>query len=319
MSSRIALTPDLHDRLRGALIGLAVGDAVGTTVEFMHPGTFPPVTDMTGGGPFNLPPGAWTDDTSMALCLADSLITCNGFDARDQMERYVRWWKEGYLSSTDRCFDIGITVRGALGAFLQTGDPVAGPTKPDTAGNGSMMRLAPVPIFCFGRDDDAIQMAAESSRTTHGTAVAVDACRYLSALITGALAGVAKDELLMQRYQPTAGYWEMFPLHPIIAAIADGSFRHKSPPAIKGTGYAADSLEAALWALHHGTDFRTGCLLAVNLGHDADTTAAIYGQLAGAVYGESAIPPEWRARLTHKTLIDGIADALIRCSFANQL
>ena len=123
------------------MIGLAVGDAVGTTVEFKAPGTFAPVSDMVGGGPFGLRPGQWTDDTSMALCLAESLIECGGFDARDQMERYVRWWREGHLSSTGKCFDIGNTTRAALSRFEKTGDPFAGSTEPNVAGNGSLMRL----------------------------------------------------------------------------------------------------------------------------------------------------------------------------------
>jgi ADP-ribosylglycohydrolase len=306
------VTPAMRDRMRGALVGLAVGDAVGTTVEFCPPGSFPPVTDMTGGGPFHLKAGEWTDDTSMALCLAESLIACRGFDATDQMHRYVRWRDEGHLSSTGTCFDIGNTVGAALRAFEASGEPFSGPTGEMTAGNGSLMRLAPIPMFFFGRDADLIALAGDSSRTTHGAAVAVDACRYFAALIAGAIAGATKDELLSARYAPQPGYWDEHPLHPVIATIADGSFKSKEPPAIRGSGYAADALEAALWAFHRGEDFREGCLLAVNLGDDADTTAAIYGQLAGAFHGESGIPMAWRDRLAKKPLLDRYAELLIQ-------
>ena len=106
--------PTKQMRYRGALLGLAAGDALGTTVEFKPPGSFAPMTEMIGGGPFRLKKGEWTDDTSMALCLASSLIEARGFDAKDQMERYTRWWHEGYLSSNGSCFDIGITVSEAL-------------------------------------------------------------------------------------------------------------------------------------------------------------------------------------------------------------
>ncbi|AMW06460.1 ADP-ribosylglycohydrolase family protein [Gemmatimonas phototrophica] len=300
--------------MRGALIGLAVGDAVGTTVEFKSPGSFTPVTDMTGGGPFQLRAGEWTDDTSMALCLAESLIECRGFDPKDQMERYVNWWREGHLSSTGTCFDIGNTVSQALRAFQATGNPFAGRTDEWSAGNGSLMRLAPVPLFFFGRHEDPIAMAAESSRTTHGAVVAVDGCRYLAALLLGAVSGAAKDALLSPQYTPVPSYWEEAPLHPAIAVIANGSFTQKMPPTIRGTGYAADALEAALWAFYRSDNFRDGCLLATNLGDDADTTAAIYGQIAGAFYGESGIPLEWRQRLAHTSLIDRFADELIQPS-----
>ena len=138
---------DLLDRFRGALLGLAAADAVGTTLEFRPPGSFAPIADMVGGGPFNLLPGQWTDDTSMALCLAASLVERDGFDAADQMARYVRWRDEGYMSSNGRCFDIGGTVSAALHRFEQTGEPFAGSTDPRSAGNGSIMRLAPVPLF----------------------------------------------------------------------------------------------------------------------------------------------------------------------------
>lgn len=133
-----------QDRFRGSLLGLAVGDALGTTLEFKAPGNFTPITDMMGGGPFNLPAGHWTDDTSMALCLADSLVQARSFDAHDQMTRYCLWWQKGYLSSTDTCFDIGNTVIAALHRFQQTGDPMAGSDDPRSAGNGNLMRLAPI-------------------------------------------------------------------------------------------------------------------------------------------------------------------------------
>ena len=300
-----------RERYRGALLGLAVGDAIGTTVEFKSPGTFEPVTDMVGGGPFRLQPGQWTDDTSMALCLAESLIECNGFDARDQMQRYVRWWREGHHSSTGRCFDIGNTVREALSKFERTGDPRSGPTHEMSAGNGSLMRLAPVPMFFATRHGaDPVAKCAESSLTTHGAPVAVDACRYFGALLVGALRGESKDELLRPRYAPEIGYWDRHPLHPVIGEIADGSFKKKEPPAIRGTGYAAHSLEAALWAFHKSSSFEDGCLLAVNLGDDADTTAAVYGQLAGAYYGESDIPVKYLDRLAQCQTIVRLADSL---------
>ena len=166
----------LRSRYHGCLLGLAVGDALGTTVEFKAPGSFPPLTDIVGGGPFALKKGEWTDDTSMALCLAESLITCQSFDPHDQMQRYMRWWKEGYLSSNGRCFDIGNTVSHALLKFSHTGDPMAGSTDPRSAGNGSVMRLAPVPLFFAYDPEKAIHMSAESSRTTHGALTCLDAC-----------------------------------------------------------------------------------------------------------------------------------------------
>ena len=154
----------IRDRFRGCLLGLAVGDALGTTLEFKHPGSFEPINDIVGGGPFHLEPGEWTDDTSMALCLATSLLECDGFDPTDQMQRYVRWWREGYLSSTGECFDIGNTVRAALSRFIENDDPFAGSTDPMSAGNGSLMRLAPVPMYYASNAAQAIDMAADSSR-----------------------------------------------------------------------------------------------------------------------------------------------------------
>lgn len=299
------------ERYRGSLLGLAAGDALGTTLEFKRPGSFAPVVDIVGGGPFGLDPGEWTDDTSMALCLAESLIECRGFDPTDQLRRYVRWYREGHLSSQGTCFDIGVTVASALRLFEGTGAPYCGSTDPHSAGNGSIMRLAPVPLFFAGDPREAVARAAESSRTTHGAAEAVDACRYLAALIVGAVRGASKEELLSDHYSPIPGLWDAEPLAPRIAEIAAGSFRRREPPEIRGTGYVVHSLEAALWAFDRGGSFREGALLAVNLGDDADTTGAVYGQLAGAYHGESGIPREWRQRLAMKDLIATMAGRLL--------
>ena len=305
----------LKKRFRGALLGLAACDAVGTTLEFMDPGTFEPITDMVGGGPFELKAGEWTDDTSMALCLAASLVECFGFDAKDQIERYVRWWRTGYMSSNGRCFDIGNTVKAALAKIeADTSNPYAGSTEKYGAGNGSIMRLAPVPLAFFNDPVNAIERSAESSRTTHGALVAVDACRYMAAIIVGALNGATKEELLSANYCPESGYWDLNPLCPEIAAIAAGSFKTSEPPEIKGSGYSAKALEAALWAFYKSSDFKEGCLLAANLGDDADTTAAIYGQIAGAHLGVDAIPAQWLAKLADRAKIEKLADDLFELS-----
>lgn len=294
------------ERFRGSLLGLAVGDAVGTTLEFKSPGSFEPIDDMVGGGPFRLEPGQWTDDTSMALCLAASLIEKRGFDAADQMRRYTDWYKQGYMSSNGTCFDIGNTVRHALHRFQSSGDPYSGSTDPHTAGNGSLMRLAPVVLYYAGNMRVAMNRAAQSSRTTHGAKTAVDACRYMAAVLINALNGTLKRYLFFSDDEE----WVYGPLADEIHTIRLGSFKEKQPPEIQGTGYVVKSLEAALWAFWNSKNFRDGCLLAANLGDDADTTAAIFGQLAGAYYGESGIPAEWREKITMRDQIIEMADTI---------
>jgi ADP-ribosyl-[dinitrogen reductase] hydrolase len=293
-------------RYRGCLLGLACGDAVGTTVEFQRRGTFTPVEDMAGGGPFRLAPGQWTDDTSMALCLAESLLEKNGFDPRDQMERYCRWWKDGYLSSTGSCFDIGATVSDALARFRATGEPFAGSRDPLAAGNGSLMRLAPVPMYFAPDRDAAVRYARESSRTTHGCDEAVDACRYFAGLLVRALDGAGKDELLSEEAASVGGR----PLTSAIGSIARGDYREKTAEEIHAGGYVVHSLEAAMWCFAQTDGFEQAILTAVNLGEDADTTAAICGQLAGAHYGQDAIPDGWLEKLAMRERIEELADRL---------
>lgn len=299
--------PGGRERFEGCLVGLAVGDALGAPVEFKEPGSFEPVSGMSGGGPHGLEAGQWTDDTSMALCLAESLIACGGFDAGDQMQRYVRWYREGYKSSTGSCFDIGNTTRASLELYEKTGDAHAGAAEPGLAGNGSIMRLAPVPLFFAADPGRCAEMSGRSSLTTHGAPACVDACRYLGRLIAGAANGEEKDALLSKEYGAPGS------LCPEIGSVASGSFKRKDPPEIRGTGYVAESLEAALWAFHRSSSFEEGCLLAVNLGRDADTTAAVFGQVAGAHYGIDGIPSAWKERLASRGAIAETAGRLWSC------
>ena len=290
------------DRFRGCLLGLAVGDAVGTTVEFQVRGSFPRVVDMVGGGPFKLLPGQWTDDTSMALCLAMSLISCRSFDPVDQMNRYWDWYQNGYLSSTGKCFDIGNTISYALHQYQRTGDPFSGSTAPVMAGNGSLMRLAPIPMYYFPDLDQILHFAGESSRTTHGAQECIDACRLFAEMLYRALAGMSKENILLHGTgQPGSS---------ILKEIAAGGYRQKNISQIKGSGYVSESLEAALWCFYRTSTFEAAVLQAANLGDDADTTAAICGQIAGAHYGEANIPVNWLDRLYMRFEISYIAEQL---------
>ena len=292
----------LQERYLGCLLGLACGDAVGTTAEFAPRGSFPPITGMAGGGPFGLVPGQWTDDTSMALCLAESLLERNGFDLADQLRRYVRWWQRGHLSSTGECFDIGSTVAGALYFHLRNGNVVADTGDPMMAGNGSLMRLAPVVLWFHPDTGSAIAHAARSSLTTHAAPEAVDCCRLLAAVICNALDGRHRDELLDGSLHHLS--------EPKVRELAEGHYRHKSREQVCGSGYAVQSLEAALWCVHTTRDFEQAILAAANLGDDADTTAAIAGQIAGALYGVENIPRRWRATLHQADLIAGFAQRI---------
>lgn len=302
----------LLERYHGCLCGLACGDAVGTSVEFKKRNSFPELKDMIGGGPFNLLPGQWTDDTSMALCLAESLTRElkegeTAFDARDQLQRYLRWKNEGYYSSTGRCFDIGNTVSKALNKFEVTGNPDSGPTDPRSAGNGSIMRLAPVALYYFNCPDETAKYAELSSKTTHGAQEAVDACHIFSLMLNAALAGKSKHDILFDTPPKKI-------LTDKIEHIRQGSYQDKPIDQINGSGYVVDSLEAALWCFYTTDNFRDAILRAANLGDDSDTTAAVCGQIAGAHYGISHIPKEWIYKLAKRDAILDLSKKLYSSS-----
>lgn len=282
---------------------------------------------MTGGGPFGLAPGQWTDDTSMALALAESLIAHPALDPRDLMDRFVGWHRQGVYSCTGACFDIGIATRAALARYERTGEPFAGSTAPDTAGNGSLMRLAPVALATLDDPGEAERIAEAQSRTTHGAPQAVEACAYFVQLLRGAIRGEA--DVLRPRPWIGADTEGLRPRHflsgvddaltPVVrdgeAAIdelARGAWRGKTRDQIRSSGYVVHTLEAALWAVGTTATFEDALILAANLGDDADTVGAVTGQFAGAVYGASAIPDRWLAPLAWRARITDLADRLVR-------
>lgn len=290
------------DRARGALLGLAVGDALGTTLEFSARDEHPKLTEMVGGGPFRLPAGVWTDDTSMALCLADSLLHCGALDARDLMTRFVAWWRNGVNSPVGRCFDIGNTTRDALARFEKTGDSLVGDLSPHAAGNGSLMRLAPAVRFNLTDEAAIVDACRAQSLPTHAADACLDACAYFGGLLGALIEGMPREKVLTPR---STTFSEP------VAAVAAGSWLGKGRCEISSSGYVVHTLEAALWAVSNADSFEEALILAVNLGDDADTVGAVAGQLAGAIWGASAIPHRWLEPLTWRDRIQATADALI--------
>jgi ADP-ribosyl-[dinitrogen reductase] hydrolase len=230
-----------------------VGDALGAAVEFRSPGSFAPVTGYRGGGPHGLSAGEWTDDTSMALALADSIATI-GWDLNDQAERYVRWWKTGEYSVNGRCFDIGITTRSALGNYVANKDALASGDRSDRAsGNGSIMRLAAVPIryghLYSNQLGELSRLAEESSIPTHASEQCVSARRYLATVLAALIHGEDRDTVFSPDWRTLQQLNDIKPLHPLIQEIAQGSIRQKQPPTIQGSGWVVKSLEASLVGL----------------------------------------------------------------------
>jgi ADP-ribosyl-[dinitrogen reductase] hydrolase len=293
----------IRDRAIGALLGLAVGDAVGTTLEFKTRDSVPLLTDMIGGAPFGLQAGQWTDDTAMALALADSLAANPNLDERDLMSRFVNWHEHGTYSCTGRCFDIGITTRQALSRWKQSGNPIAGSTDPQSAGNGSLMRLSAVAVRHWNDRPTLRDVAARQSRTTHAAPEAVDACIAYVDMIADAIEGQMRSDVMCgHRSRNYAGQ---------IDPIVSGSWRGRDRKAVKSSGYVAHALEASLWSIGRTGDFRSAILTAANLADDADTTAAITGQLAGALYGYVGIPVVWRDKVAWQPRLITMAEGLL--------
>jgi ADP-ribosyl-[dinitrogen reductase] hydrolase len=286
----LAAARGLRERFLGALLGLAVGDAVAAATQFRRPGTFTPVGDMLGGGPFDLPRGGWSDDTAMALCLAESLVECDGFNAHDQVERYRRWQQEGRLSSTGQCVGITASTARALAVAQWRRQPFSGSHDPSQLDPEPLSRVAPAVMFFFASSEQAVQHASEASRTTCQAPPVLDACRTFARALHAALSGQPKS---------------------VILTAAQGVTETGSGPESRAVASAAEVLSAALTAFTRTDNFRDAILFAANLGGNSDVIAAVCGQLAGAHYGVGAVPAAWRSGLLHQDLVAAYADKLL--------
>jgi len=218
------------------------------------------------------------------------------------------------MGSNGRCFDIGGATRAALSAYNSNPASLFTSINFNTVGNGSLMRLTPVPLFFSKNPKEAIEMSGMSSRLTHDSHICISSCQYYAGLIVGALNGESKETLLSPFYSPIPDFRQTFTMHPHVAEVAAGSFKTKNPPQIQGTGHVVQAMEAALWAFYHTSSFDEGVLLVVNLGDDADTTAAIYGQLAGAFYGIQSIRQDWRGKIAKSEFIHEMATKIYQLS-----
>lgn len=291
----------IKNKLRGIFYGLAIGDALGAAVEFRHPGSFAPVFDYRGFGPHHLNPGEWTDDTSMALALAESIAV--DWNPKTQLKNYLKWYREGKYSVNGFCFDIGNTTRTALENFEKDGRLVAD-AHDNNSGNGSIMRLGPIAIKLHNLPfKEVTKYAKISSETTHASPKAIGACKLLACMLVALSNGESKNQVLAEGFAQSTG--EDF--NGIVKEIDFNA----EPPDIKGSGYVVKSLEAAIWAVRGASSFEESVLRAVNLGEDADTTGAVAGQLAGACWGYNGIPVRFIQGLAKKEMIEDALENLI--------
>jgi ADP-ribosyl-[dinitrogen reductase] hydrolase len=292
----------IKDRCLGSWLGLAIGDALGSPIQFQNRDTYEPIIGYRSGGVYQTPAGHWTDDTSMALCLAETLIEHQQYDPTDFGNRLVRWVEDGYNSSMPKCFDIGKTTLTAIGNFRRSGPDDCGETGEYSKGNGSIMRLAPVPIFHRGNPERAETASVWQGSFTHNNTVTANACYLLCHLLLEGYSSGSKDNVFDTLAELT--------FHADLEEITQQTYRTKLREDVLSDGYVVSTLEAALWAVWNTGTFEEAILLAVNLGHDADTVGAVTGQIAGAIYGYASIPAH---------LITGLYDAERLLDVGNRL
>lgn len=287
------------DRALGALIGLAIGDAVGTTTEDLPPDPIRIHSDPDEG---QLTPRLvrWTAPTAMALALADTLCDPAGYSSDGFMTRLVQWLNTGRFACQGRCVAIGRSTRAAVRRFITTGLATHAPDPTASAGSGSLTRLAPIALRHLHQPDLAEQTARQQSFCTHSAPEAADAAVYFVTLLRELILDVTNAT--MPRALPLLA-------HPRIAQVAAGSYLRLPRP--RPTGQVADTLELALWALHHTEDFEQAVTVATSLGGAASATGAVTGMLAGASFGLSAIPRRWRNRLSWRNQLRDVGLQLL--------
>lgn len=300
-----------RDRMEGGLWGSIVGDALGVPVEFTHreERRRDPVSSMRGGGTWNQLPGTWSDDSSLLLCSAESLL--GGFDTNDLGRRFVDWHNAERWTPRGTVFDIGMTTRNALLSVARgTEAELAGGVTETSNGNGSLMRILPVALHGASLPtDELLDRVHRASAITHRHPRSQMACGLYSLLAVKLLAGIPGDaawsaakEEFRQHYSTREWISETSEF----ASMIDRDLGTLPETGIGSGGYVMDTLVASTWCLLTTRDYREAVLKAVNLGGDTDTTGCVVGGLAGLVYGASGIPPEWIGTLARKEDLEGL-------------
>lgn len=317
-----SMKSNTQNKIKAALLGVAVGDAVGVPYEFKSRKEMDqnPATEMTGYGTYNLPPGTWSDDSSLTFCLAESLV--NGYNLADMAQKFVDWKFKNYWTPLGDVFDIGNTSAIAINRLQNI---LA--TQPENLaleqhlgeesenGNGSLMRIMPLLFHLKGQSIDK-QFACiwEVSALTHRHIRAAMSCLIYLKLAEHLLNGLSKEEAYQTTKNDILAFWEMMQFADRERAhfknILALDIRHFNRDQIESSGYVIHSLEASLWCFLRTDDFKTAILQAVNLGSDTDTTAAITGGLAGIYYGETGIPSHWISALARLEDINSLCQQL---------
>ncbi len=310
----------MKQKIYNTLYGAIVADALGVPVEFKDREYLKenPVTEMIGYGTYNLPKGSWSDDSSMTLCLAESIGRCGGIDYEDVMKNFYAWFKHSKFTPDHHVFDIGRTCHSAIMNFRQGIEATdCGLTDEQSNGNGSLMRISPLPLYLFKHfgaeamtQEEDIVFIHNVSRLTHGHKISLIGCDIYCAVMIEILNGTKKEELLPKALPKIGEFVRHNPDYvPALAKydrITHMSFAGLSEDKIKSSGYVVDTLEAALWCFLTTEDYHDCVLKAVNLGSDTDTVACVAGSIAGLYYGE--IPEYWIKAVRNKRLIDKIIE-----------
>jgi ADP-ribosyl-[dinitrogen reductase] hydrolase len=313
---------ELESKMLGSLLGGIVGDAYGAPYEFQRRDTYKVTDNLEFVTTFKLPAGSFTDDGSMMLCLAESLVKCNGHNGHDQMERYLRWYKEGYMSSAPErgCFDVGNATARAINLYAYNKEHLKKGETPRTtnehesmsSGNGGIMRLAPIPVFYFKCPSRAIEYAKLSSATTHKSKECLDSAALMTYVISKCLHGAQKQQALDNTD------FENSVMSDSVKDLCRGFYKTKPREGISTSGYVIHSLEAALWALHKYDTFIDGMKELASMGEDTDTVCCIYGQMAGALYGLDAVPKQWIKKLQRKDMVMNTVKSLVDVAMKNK-
>ena len=302
------------ERIKAVVIGHAVGDALGVPVEFCDREELKekPITEMVGYGSYPVPPGAWSDDTSMSLAALDSLAN-GSIDFEVIMDNFVKWCSCDEYTPTGEMFDIGRTCLNAIRRYLTNDDLPAiksGLNDEYSNGNGSLMRIHPFVLMAhYNRNAHMVweELIEKASSLTHAHERSILACKIYTTILFNLLSVPQKNSVrLALRYAKC--YYAQSPEFSHYNRLFDEGFERLAEQDIKSTGYVVDTLEAAIWCLLTTNSYAECVLKAVNLGEDTDTVAAVAGGLAGALYGYEAIPESWRNTLIKRDFIEEMCE-----------